>query len=88
MMIMLHVLVACASIVCSVLGLVTASRRTVIASYGLIIATVVSGSAMMVFESVSLLHLCVSGLAYTMLASALSVMAHRRVRRLAVQTNR
>lgn len=85
MMIMLHVLIACASIVCSVLGLATASRRVVMASHVLVGATVASGSALMLLESVSLLHLCVSGLIYTMLAGVLGFAAHRR---LAIQTNR
>lgn len=86
-MIMLHILIACASIICSILGLATASRRVVFTSHALIAATVASGSVLMLTAPVNMLRVCVSGLTYIALASVLTYLAHRRVRRLATQTN-
>jgi hypothetical protein len=79
MMIMLHVIIALTSLVVSIVGLATASRRLVAHAYGLIAATVASGCALMVIEPSQLLHVCVSGLLYVALATSLTILAQRRV---------
>lgn len=88
MMIMLHIVIACMSLACSLIGLATASRRIMATSHALVVATVASGSVLMLVEPVSILHLCVSGLMYTALAGTLGLLGHLRMQRLEKQTNR
>lgn len=88
MMIMLHIAIALTSLIASVTGLALASRRLVIYSYGLIVATVATGCILMMAEPARLLHVCISGLTYVALATSLTHLAQRRVQQLAKQTNK
>lgn len=88
MMIMLHVVIAVASLVVSIAGLAMASRRLVTYSYGLIVATLVTGGMLMVAEPALVLRVCVSGLVYTVFATSLTHLAQRHIRHLAKQTNK
>lgn len=87
-MIMLHVIIALTSLVVSVMGLVAASRRLVAYAYGLIVATVATGCALLMLEPDKMLHVCVSGLVYVALATSVTSAAQRRVRQLAQQTSK
>jgi hypothetical protein len=88
MMIMLHVIIALMSLVVSVLGLATASRRLVAYAYGLIAATVATGCALLLIEPDQMLHVCVSGLLYVALSTSLTLLAQRRAQQLTQQTNK
>lgn len=88
MMIMLHVIIALTSLVVSVMGLVAASRRLVACAYGLIVATVATGCALLILEPSQMLHVCISGLVYVALATSVISAAQRRVRQLAQQTSK
>lgn len=88
MMIMLHVVIALASLVVSIAGLAMASQRLVTYSYGLIVATVATGGMLMVAEPALMLRVCVSGFVYTVFATSLTYLAQRHIRQLAKQTNK
>lgn len=80
---MLHVAIALLSLGVSLAGVAVPSRRLLQLSYGLIAATVVSGTALALVDSANLLHVCASGLVYVTIATALTHVASRRVRQLA-----
>lgn len=88
MMIMLHVVIALASLVVSIAGMAMASRRLVTYSYGLIAATVATGCMLMVAEPALVLRVCVSGFVYTVFATSLTCLAQRHIRQLAKQTDK
>jgi hypothetical protein len=87
-MIMLHIVIALTSLVVSILGIVVTSQRLVRSSCGLIVATVVTGSILLVAEPAHMLHVCVSGLSYVMIATCLTYVAHRRIRSIVKYTNK
>ena len=82
---MLHIAIALASLGVSIAGLAIVSRRLLRVSYGLIAATIVSGTALVFVDGVNMLHVCISGLVYVTVATAMTLYAARRVRRLATK---
>lgn len=80
---MLHIAIALVSLGVSIAGLAIVSRRLLHVSYGLIAATVLSGTALIFVDGVNMLHVCMSGLVYVTAATAMTLYAGRRVRRLA-----
>lgn len=79
-MITLHIAIALTSLAVSLSGLFVASQKLLYISYGLIAATVASGTALVLVEKVNVVHVCVSGLVYVTIATLLTRAAARRVR--------
>lgn len=80
MIILTHIIIALAGIAVASLGLVRPTINRVRASYALIGATVVSGMALVVITSASILHACLAGFVYTLIVSAATAVAHSKVR--------
>jgi hypothetical protein len=81
MMIMLHIAIALTSLILSVIGVMRPSRRLVRINYGLIVGTVTSGALLAVIDRKQLLHVCMSGFIYLLVASVLTFIMRRRVER-------
>lgn len=80
-MIMLHVTIAIASLIVSIIGVTRPLRQLVRISYVLIAGTVMSGVALVAVDHTQMLHVCISGFSYLVLASILTVVTHRRIER-------
>lgn len=78
MMIMLHVAIALLSLMIGTYVCWRPSERIMKLNYGLIAATTGSGVWLMVTDASQVLHVCVMGLSYLAVASALSLVARRR----------
>jgi hypothetical protein len=79
MMIMLHVAIALTSLIISLIGVMRPSRRLLNSSYGLIVGTVASGVMLAIVDQKQILHVCMSGFSYLLIASALTYVMYRRV---------
>lgn len=64
MLILLHVLIALSSLVLTTANAAIPSRRRLHASYALIVATLVSGTYLVISLHAPMLHSCMMGLAY------------------------
>jgi hypothetical protein len=69
MLLLLHILVALASIVCATLALVFPSKWTLCASYLLIALTIATGVYLIIADPVPLLQMCVTGILYVLTVS-------------------
>lgn len=76
MIILLHVIMAFSSVICTTYLHAQPSRRKLYASYGLIVATLVSGTYLVISTHSPLLSSCVTGLVY--LAVVLSLLFSAR----------
>lgn len=85
MLILIHVITALVSMGVSTLAAVRPSAKRVVASYGLIGATVGSGTILIVMNSADVLKSCLVGLAYLVVVTFLSVVAHRRLQHTAAK---
>lgn len=65
MILAIHIVIAISSVVLSTYLFVRPSSKTFVASYTLVGATIASGSILVLLDSVSLVHTCISGLSYT-----------------------
>ena len=80
-MVLLHVSVALLSLVCASLCLVAPSRRKLRVSYGLVAATLASGTYLVWSLHSPLLQSCVTGLMYLAAVAVLNTLAYRRLAR-------
>jgi len=80
-----HITIAITSLLTAGAGIVRPSQKIQQASYGLIAATIVSGTALVIVTNSPILSSCVTGLAYTAVATTLTVFGRRR---LAAETER
>ncbi len=81
MLILIHVIIALASVAVASLGIAKPSVKNLKANYGLIAATVASGTYLLVTTPGHMLEACIMGLAYTIAVSILTVGVHVRLRR-------
>jgi len=90
MIVLLHVLIALASIAHATHTFFRPSQYKLYGSYGLIAATIVSGTVLIVASSGHMLESCTMGLLYIAGVSVLTVKAHTRlaVQRLDTRQNR
>lgn len=86
MMIMLHIGIALASIVLGTIGVIMPTKRLLRTNYLLIVATVISGCALLVIQPQQLGHVCISGLVYLCVASVLMAVSRRRLQHSAIMT--
>ena len=85
MVILLHVIIAIASLAVAALAVVRPQARTLIINYVLIGATIASGTYLMVTMPTHMVTSCEMGLVYLAFASALTAFAHLRFHKLATQ---
>ncbi len=79
MIILLHVLIALGSIAQTTYTFFRPSQDKLYVSYGLIVATIVSGTVLIIDSSGHMLESCTMGLLYIAGASVLTVKAHARL---------
>jgi hypothetical protein len=78
MMIMLHVAIALTSLAVAVYACWRPSAQIMKLNYSLIVATVGSGVGLIVIDSSQMLHACMMGLGYVIVAGVLSEVMRRR----------
>jgi hypothetical protein len=86
MIILIHVIVAIASIIMASLALLHPTMKKLIASYGLIIATVASGTFLLVSFPGSILRTCLMGVSYLVVVTVATAATHVRLRKAAEET--
>lgn len=85
MIVLIHVLIALSSIGIASLTFFKPSVKRLLVSYGFIVATVASGSFLIITMSSDILRSCLSGLLYVTVASGITIATHMRVRKLAAE---
>lgn len=85
MVILIHVLIALASIGVASATYFKPSTKLFATSYVLILATVASGTFLVVAAQASILHACLSGLFYVTVVSIVTIATHVRARTLAFE---
>ena len=80
---LMHIAVALLSIAVATLAYFRPSTKIFYTSYGFIIATVASGTVLIVSASADILRSCLSGLLYVTVISIITIAAHIRARSLA-----
>lgn len=81
-MLILHVLIAFLGLVGSILALFKPVKSLFIINYGLIAATLLSGTYLVVVTHSNILHACISGLLYLAVTNILLIFASRRIRQI------
>ncbi len=82
MILLLHILIAVTSIGVASFTFFKPSIKRLGTSYGLIVATVASGTALLIMNPSNLLHTCLSGLFYVTVVSIVTIATHVRARKL------
>lgn len=85
MVLLIHILIAISSIGIATLTYFKPNTKRIGTSYGFIVATVASGTALLIMNPANLLHTCLSGLFYVTIVSIVTIATHYRVRKLAQQ---
>jgi hypothetical protein len=85
MIVLIHVLIALASVGVASFVFFKPSIKRLIVSYGFIIATVASGTYLIVSMSGDILRSCLTGLFYVTVVSIVTIASHVRLRKLAAQ---
>lgn len=83
MIVLLHIIIALASVLFSSITFFKASTKKLALSYGLIVATVASGTYLIFTTPGSILKSCLTGLVYVTVVAGITIATHARVRRLA-----
>lgn len=83
MIILLHVIIALISLVFASLTFFKPTIKRLAISYGFIVATVASGTVLIVSLSSGMLHSCLTGLFYLTVVSIITIASHVRIRGLA-----
>ena len=86
-MVMLHVIIALASIFLATYSLAKPTSRLIVADWILIVATIVSGGVLVAVEPARMFHACIAGLMYVTLASILTLVADMRRKSLRKQNS-
>ena len=81
--VLLHVIIALSSVILSSVTFFKPSFNKLYVSYGFIIATVASGTYLIVSSSGSILRSCLTGLFYVTVVSIITIATHVKVRKLA-----
>lgn len=83
--ILLHVIIAVASIVLSSFVFFKPTMKRLYGSYGFVVATVASGTLLLVTTPSNILQGCLSGLFYLTVVSLITIATHVRIRKFAQQ---
>lgn len=81
--ILIHVVIAILSIGIASLVFFVPSIKKLAVSYGFIVATVATGTYLLILNPNNMLHTCLSGLFYLTLISVITIATHVRARKLA-----
>lgn len=84
MIVLLHVLIALASIGLASYTFFSPSTKKLIVSYGMMIATVASGTYLLLALQADILRTCLSGLLYLTVTLIVTIATHVKVRRQAL----
>lgn len=87
-MIILHILVAFASIIFTTFAYFALSRRALVGAYVTASATLASGIALVIISPSTMLHVCIAGITYLAVVSLGIMFARGRIRRLATEAVR
>jgi len=80
-----HIIIAVSSLIVASIVFFKPSIKRVGTSYGFIIATVASGTLLLVLNPSNILHTCLSGLGYLTVVTIITIATHVRARKLAEQ---
>lgn len=83
MIILTHVIIALLSVAVATFTYFKPSAKKFYASYGFIIATIASGTYLIISLQSNILRSCLTGLLYVTIVSFITVAAHSRARALA-----
>jgi len=83
--VLIHVIIALSSVVLASFTFFKPTIKRLYASYGFIVATVASGTFLILTTSGSILRSCITGLFYVTVVSIITIATHVRVRKLAKQ---
>lgn len=86
MIVLIHVLIALASVGISSATYLRPSIRKLAVSYGFILATVASGTYLLMTTPGNILKSCIVGLVYVTAVTLVTIATHVRIRRLAAAT--
>jgi hypothetical protein len=81
--VLIHVIIAVSSIAFASFLFFKPTIKRMYASYGFIVATVASGTLLLVMNPSNMLHTCLSGLFYLTVVSIITIATHVRIRKLA-----
>jgi hypothetical protein len=81
MIVLLHVLIALSSIGLASYTFFKPSLNKLLTSYGMMVATVASGTYLLVVLQADILRTCLSGLFYLTITLAVTIATHIKVRR-------
>jgi hypothetical protein len=79
MLLLLHILIALSGLVTSTLAVLRPSRNKINLSYGLVLATIASGTALVILDHARILSSCITGLVYIGVSLTLILSAQRRM---------
>jgi hypothetical protein len=85
MIVLIHVLIALSSIGIATVTFFKPSIRRLFVSYGFIVATVASGTFLLLSSPSNILKSCLSGLFYLTVVTLVTIATHVKVRRLSSQ---
>jgi len=85
MILLIHILIAVTSIAIASVTFFKPTIKRIGTSYGFIVATVASGTLLIVVNSADILHTCISGLTYLTIVTLVTIATHVRVRKLATE---
>ena len=81
--VLIHVIIAIVSVAIASFTFFKPSIKRLVASYGFILATVASGTFLVLTTSGSILRSCMTGLFYVTVVSVITIATHVRARKLA-----
>lgn len=87
MIVLIHIIIALASIGIASLTFFKPSMKRLVVSYGFIVATVASGTYLLVAAQADILHTCLSGLLYVTVVSIVTIATHVKARKLATSND-
>lgn len=81
MVLLIHIIIALSSLGIATLTYFKPTTARIGTSYGFIVATVASGTALLIVNPSNLLHTCLSGLFYVTVVSIVTIATHYRVKK-------
>ena len=78
MILILHIIIALISVSAATLLLLKPTKKIIYGSYGLIMATLASGTYLVVSLNASVLRACMVGLIYLAFTFAITALAHKK----------
>jgi hypothetical protein len=79
MLLLAHVTIAIVSLVFGAVAIINPSRRKLLTNLGLIAATLISGTFLVISTHSPMLQSCISGLTYVCVMTAMSAVSYRRL---------